>query len=80
MKTSELKKVLETLIEKHGDQEIRIDVRDYFSKYGSYATIDVDTTGHIWHGIFCPTENEVRLDVHLEDNIDGKHPKITFRS
>ena len=82
MKVSELIKVLNIIEEKHGDNEIHISVRDYYSVYGSFATIDLKTNGSMWQGI--RTSNKITtLDVHLENDetFEGqtKYPKVTYR-
>ena len=82
MKATELKKVLETLIEKHGDTKIIISVHDYFTVHGCDAEININTDGCIWSGIVTYA-GTTRLGVHLQDRQfpyeDNKHPKITFR-
>ena len=82
MKANELIKVLEILRDKHDNPEIVISVRDYYSVYGSRATINVEASGCLWTGIRS-NKGVTALDAHLEEYIDfdgtAKKPKITFR-
>lgn len=80
MKISELIEQLEYLKENHGDNEICVSVRDYYSRYGSRARFAYSPERHknaMWEGTF--TNNGVTtLDLHLLSE-DNKNPKITFR-
>lgn len=79
MKTSDLIAALQKNLETVGDLDIAIDVRDFFTKYGREASINLDTSGVIWSGIGNNTDLGITwLTVHLKDNEDGKHPKIMF--
>jgi len=83
MKISELIKKLQILQDKHGDNQLCFDVKDYYSRYGEEISIDLkvgDTTGlpSDWNG--CYTNNgHTRLEFRLEHK-EGKKPKITFRN
>ena len=82
MKISELKKILEQIEEKHGDNEVIISVQDYFTPYGFNAKLFIDTDGG-WGGI-SSNGTETRLMASLEAKEDystgrTKHAKITYR-
>jgi hypothetical protein len=83
MTTSELIKKLQILKEKHGDNELRFTVKDYYSIFGKEMTIDLrvgDTTGMPtdWNGV-SSNGTQTTLQFGLSKNIEGKNPKITFR-
>lgn len=70
--------VLNAIKEEHGpDQEIRFWVRDYYSR-GHLASAEWDTTGSFWSGVSVHM-NETTLFIDLEENHEGKQPKVTFR-
>ena len=85
MKLSELKKVIETLIEAHGDNEILISVRDYYSLNGFDATLDLEVKSALWSGVHTNQDTKTtRLDACLKPSRDfltneESNPKITFR-
>lgn len=86
MKISELIQHLEKIKEHSGDGEITISVRDYYSRYGSPASLFIETTGGIWTGVHTVRNGDniyTLIDAHIDDykDFDGtiKHPKITFR-
>lgn len=80
MKISELISQLEFLKDRHGDNEIAINVRDYYSRYGSRANFAYNPERHKenkWEGTFT-NGNLTTLTIHLLPE-DEKNPKITFR-
>ena len=78
MKISQLIKKLETIKEKHGDNELRFFVKDYYSVYGKQMSnhLSVGEDG-LWSGV-TSANGSTTLDFHLMED-DGKKPKITFR-
>ena len=83
MKLSELIKKLESLKEKHGDNELRFTVRDYYSRYGEDMITTLragENTGlpSDWEGV-ATNGGQTTIQFHLTENSEGKKPKITFR-
>jgi hypothetical protein len=84
MKISDLIKKLESLKEKHGDNELNFTVRDSYSRYGLDMTTRLrcgETTNMPtdWESCFSH-DGKTRIEFDLSDNSEGKIPKITFRS
>ena len=83
MKTSELIKKLESLVEKHGDHELLFTVKDYYSIYGEQMHINLrcgETTDKPsdWNDVLT-TAGYTTLRFHLSSGFGGTHPKITYR-
>lgn len=83
MKISELIKKLESLKEKHGDNELRFTVKDYYSVFGEEMTTGLkagENTGlpSDWEDVFSNGE-KTTIRFSLSENSEGKKPKITFR-
>ena len=83
MRISELIKKLESLKDKHGDNELRFTVKDYYSRYGEEMITTLragENTGlpSDWEGVFTH-KGQTTIHFHLTENSEGEKPKITFR-
>jgi len=86
MKTSELIKKLQILLEKHGDNELEFKIKDYFMNgrdLGNDCSFDLrvgDTTGFPtdWNAVSSHS-GFTFFSLRLKDQ-DGKKPKIMYRS
>jgi hypothetical protein len=82
MKISELIKKLESLKEKHGDNNLRFTVKDVYSTYGEemITLIKCGEETNLpsdWQDV-STNGNMSTINFHLLE-YDGKKPKITFR-
>lgn len=82
MRISDLIKKLESLKEKHGDNILIFDVKDYYSIYGEAMTTGLkcgEETGFPsdWSDVRT-SEGYSKITFHLDPSY-GKQPKITFR-
>ena len=81
MKISDLIRKLESLKEKHGDNELRFTVRDFYSKYSEEMTTRLKTgeSGPFdWEDV-ATNGNRTTIHFRLSENMEGKKPKIIFR-
>lgn len=83
MKTTELITKLQSLVKKHGDKELRFTVSDHYSRHGNkmYTMLSCgENTGlpSDWQDVFT-NDKITTISFHLEKDIDGKSPKVTFR-
>ena len=82
MKTTELIKSLQQIVEYYGDKDLRFTVKDSFSKFGSEANMDFifEKNGDkiTDYGGYTITENQLSIKISIK-NENGKKPKITFR-
>lgn len=80
-KLSDLIRKLEVLKEKHGDNQITFNVKDYFSKYGEDMILNLkvgeDEKGLDWFGSKSGN-GYTTLNFNL-CNKEGKNAKITYR-
>lgn len=60
------------------DPQVAAEVTDYFSRYGSSATMKIDA-GASMGGGYRVNDSYIVLNVHLTENYEGKHPKVMFR-
>jgi hypothetical protein len=84
MKTSDLIKKLESLKEKHGDNELRFTVKDHYSIYGEEMTTGLKcgentNTPSDWSSVFSNGSGCTTIEFSLSESREGKYPKITFR-
>ena len=82
MKTSQLIKKLQSLMENHGDNELEFYVNDYYSRYGNEMVTDLKCGENSdmpsdWSGV-SSNGNRTMISFHLK-NKEGMKPKITFR-
>jgi hypothetical protein len=61
-----------------GEVQVSINVKDYYSKYGEDATIDINATATAGGGYYLH-DNNLTINANLSKN-EGKNPKITFRA
>ena len=85
MKVSNLIKKLESLNEKHGDNQLRFTVKDYYSLYGEEMTTNLkcgETTNMPtdWQDVASNGNGLTTISFSLSESLEGKNPKITFRT
>ena len=84
MKVSDLIKKLESLKEKHGDNELVFNVKDYYSLYGENMTTNLKCGENTnlttdWQDVASNGSGLTTISFYLRENREGKSPKITFR-
>ena len=84
MKISDLITKLESLKEKHGDNNLRFTVKDYYSLYGEEMTTglkcgETNNFPSDWQDVASNGSGTTTISFSLSENMDGKNPKITFR-
>jgi len=83
MKISELIKKLESLKEKHGDNNLYFNVKDSFSLYGEamHTYLKCGETTNL-PSDWCDVrsyDSTTTITFHLNESLEGKKSKITFR-
>ena len=84
MKVSDLIKKLESLKEKHGDNDLRFTVKDYYSVYGEEMTTSLRCGENTnlpsdWQDVVSNGNGITTISFALSESREGKNPKITFR-
>lgn len=84
MKLSDLIKKLESLKEKHGDNELRFTVKDHYSIYGDEMTTGLKCGENTdlpsdWEDVASNGSGLTTISFYLSKSSEGKNPKITFR-
>lgn len=84
MKISELIKKLQSLKEKNGDNELEFFVSDYYSRSAKKMTTNLkcgenDDLPTDWEDVTTPKNGLSLIFFHLDHDMEGKNPKITYR-
>lgn len=83
MKTSELIKKLQDIIEQHGDNDLRFTAHDYFTSYGREITTNLKTDCQrrtMNEGYVTNSDTKTTtIQFWVSTDMDGKKPKIIFR-